>query len=193
MKSLWYFFATCLLLLPIVTSEPCTPHDSDLLPFVMRPQSCVEAADYEIDIHCIALRDQNPNATHPVLLGRHQWALDDHEDCWGFFQCVKFCSEMIHRCSFDCGCDEYDRRKLFLEFSEVCYISAYPDECTIKSAYECDDITKPTPIPTTKPTSTTTPMTTSTTPQRTTNLEFCEKFFKKYVCTSFSSFLFLSQ
>ena len=142
-----------ILLLSSVKSELCTPHDSVLMPYVMRAESCVQATHYEIDIRCIELREQNPNATHDVLLGRHKWALDDNDDCWGFYQCVKFCSEMIHRCSFECGCDEKDQRKLFLQFSEVCYISAIADQCEFKSDYQCDDITKPT-VPTTISTST---------------------------------------
>ena len=47
-------------------------HDSDLmLPYVTRPQACVKATDYEVDIRCSELRDQNPNATHDVL-GQHE-------------------------------------------------------------------------------------------------------------------------
>ena len=69
--------------------------------------SCTEATeeDFNNNHECNRVFKENG-----VLEPGQRFKFDSYSDgnCFGFYQCIKFCESMVHKCTFKCNCMEND-------------------------------------------------------------------------------------
>ena len=94
-------------------------------------QDCTEATTDDLNIkEC-----RRVNYVNSLLEPGEKFAFADCNlgNCWGFHQCIKFCEEKIHKCTFQCNeCLKNDedkmRKGLFLYSYQKC-IASYHQPC----------------------------------------------------------------
>ena len=68
--------------------------------------SCTEATEEDFaENRCNRVKEENG-----ILEPGERFKLEGYSDgnCFGFYQCIKFCESMVHKCTFKCNCMEND-------------------------------------------------------------------------------------
>ena len=102
--------------------------------------TCVEATEEDLDINKCNRVNWNPNILEPG----ERFEVEGYHDsnCFKFHECIKFCQNKVHKCTFECNCMENSVSNrwmsgIFIHSVQKC-IPSYFQECNKNGTLNCD-------------------------------------------------------
>ena len=112
------------------TSVNCEPFQTEDMDNI---RNCTEISQFHpsdnVPYYCHEFLETPTPLGSDVVLAKHKFPLLEHGDCWGYYQCVKFCEEKLHICEFDCPCTKTGHPTQFVAYKSQCIPQPTGSEC----------------------------------------------------------------